>query len=91
MKGGQGRYCWVVAGEFPALYRLGIVGAGQIARMTHQAALKLGITPHLLAEQIGDSAAQAAPGVIFGHPDTLPPSLKTVRCSPSSTNGSTWA
>jgi 5-(carboxyamino)imidazole ribonucleotide synthase len=60
-----------VAGEFPALYRLGIVGAGQIARMTHQAALKLGITPHLLAEQIGDSAAQAAPGAIFGHPDTL--------------------
>ena len=58
-------------GDFPALYRLGIVGAGQIARMTHQAALKLGITPRLLAEHLDDSAAQAAPEAMFGHPDTL--------------------
>ena len=68
---GLGRYCWAVAGDLPALYRLGIVGAGQIARMTHQAALKLGITPRLLAEHLDDSAAQAAPEAIFGHPDTL--------------------
>lgn len=60
-----------MAAELPALYRLGIVGAGQIARMTHQAALKLGITPRLLAEHLDDSAAQAAPEAIFGHPDTL--------------------
>jgi 5-(carboxyamino)imidazole ribonucleotide synthase len=60
-----------VSGDFPALYRLGIVGAGQIARMTHQAALKLGITPRLLAEHLDDSAAQAAPEAMFGHPDTL--------------------
>lgn len=39
--------------------------------MTHQAALKLGITPRLLAEHIDDSAAQAAPDALFSHPDTL--------------------
>jgi 5-(carboxyamino)imidazole ribonucleotide synthase len=69
--GGHHGYCWTVPGDFPALYRLGIVGAGQIARMTHQAALKLGITPRLLAEHLDDSAAQAAPEAMFGHPDTL--------------------
>ncbi len=57
--------------ELPSLYRLGIVGAGQIARMTHQAALKLGITPRLLAEHVDDSAALAAPDALFSHPDTL--------------------
>ncbi len=57
--------------ELPALYRLGIIGAGQIARMTHQAALRLGITPRLLAEDTGDSAALAAPDAVFRHPDTL--------------------
>ncbi len=55
----------------PSLYRLGIVGAGQIARMTHQAALKLGITPRLLAEHKHDVAAQVAPDARFGHPDAL--------------------
>lgn len=60
-----------VAGELPALYPLGIVGAGQIARMTHQAAVKLGITPRLFAEHLDDSAALAAPDATFGHPDTL--------------------
>lgn len=60
-----------MSGDFPTLYRLGIVGAGQIARMTHQAAVKLGITPRLLAEHLDDSAAQAAPEAMFGHPDTL--------------------
>lgn len=39
--------------------------------MTHQAALKLGITPRLLAEHLDDSAAQAAPEAMFSHPDTL--------------------
>ena len=39
--------------------------------MTHQAALKLGITPRLLAEHLDDSAAQAAPAAMFSHPDTL--------------------
>ena len=60
-----------MANEFPAPYRLGIVGAGQIARMTHQSALKLGITPRLMAEHLDDSAAQAAPEATFAHPDSL--------------------
>ncbi len=55
----------------PAIYPLGIVGAGQIARMTHQAAVKLGITPRLLAEDFDDSAALAAPSPTYGHPDSL--------------------
>lgn len=57
--------------DLPAIYRLGIVGAGQIARMTHQAAVKFGITPRLLAEDFGDSAALAAPDPVIGHPDSL--------------------
>lgn len=60
-----------MAEDLPALYRLGIVGSGQIARMTHQAAVKLGITPRLFAERFDDSAAQAAPGAVFNHPDAL--------------------
>ncbi len=57
--------------ELPAIYPLGIVGSGQIARMLHSAAVKLGITPRLMAEDSGDSAALAAPGASFGHPDAL--------------------
>ena len=57
--------------QLPALYRLGIVGAGQIARMTQQAALQLGITPRLLAESAADSAALAAPDARFTHPDAI--------------------
>ena len=64
-------YDFTVANELPALYKLGIVGAGQIARMTHQAAVKLGITPRLLAEDLDDSAALAAPDAVFSHPDAL--------------------
>ncbi len=57
--------------DIPYLYRLGIVGAGQIARMTYQAAVKLGITPRLFAERFDDSAAQVAPMVVLNHPDAL--------------------
>lgn len=57
--------------QLPSLYSLGIVGAGQIARMTHRAALKLGITPRLLAESLEDSAALAAPDARFNHPDAI--------------------
>lgn len=60
-----------MSNELPPLYRLGIVGAGQIARMTHAAALQLGITPRLLAEDLGDSAVLAAPDAVFTHPDAL--------------------
>jgi 5-(carboxyamino)imidazole ribonucleotide synthase len=67
----NGEYCCLVAADLPSLYRLGIVGSGQIARMTHQSAVKLGITPRLFAERFDDSAAQAAPGAVFNHPDAL--------------------
>lgn len=60
-----------MADDLPALYPLGIIGSGQIARMTHQAAVKLGITPRLFAERFDDSAAQAAPDAVFNHPDAL--------------------
>jgi 5-(carboxyamino)imidazole ribonucleotide synthase len=60
-----------VTSQRPAPYKLGIVGAGQIARMTHQAAVKLGITPRLLAEEHDDAAALAAPHAVFSHPDAL--------------------
>ncbi len=60
-----------MSSDLPALYPLGIVGAGQIARMTHQAAVKLGITPRLLAEASEDSAAMAAPDAVYTHPDAL--------------------
>ena len=57
--------------SLPAIYPLGIVGSGQIARMIHTAALQLGITPRLMAEDSGDSAALAAPDASFRHPDAL--------------------
>ena len=60
-----------VTDELPALYRLGIVGSGQVARMMHQSAVKLGITPRLFAERFDDSAALAAPEAVFNHPDAL--------------------
>ena len=43
-----------------------IVGAGQLARMAHQAAIPLGIDLHVLAESPDDSAAQVVPGVFLG-------------------------
>ena len=45
---------------------VGMVGAGQLARMTHQAAISLGQTLHVLAESADDSAAQIAPSVQVG-------------------------
>jgi 5-(carboxyamino)imidazole ribonucleotide synthase len=57
--------------HLPALYPLGIVGSGQIARMVHQSAVKLGITPRVMAERLDDSAALAAPDTIINHPDAL--------------------
>ena len=45
---------------------VGIVGAGQLARMAQQAAIPLGIELHVLAESAEDSAAQVIPGVFLG-------------------------
>ncbi len=43
-----------------------MVGAGQLARMTHQAAIALGQTLRVLATAPDESAAQVAPDVVIG-------------------------
>src|SRR5438874_9284192 len=43
-----------------------MVGAGQLARMTHQAAIALGQSLRILAETPDDGAALAAPDVVIG-------------------------
>jgi 5-(carboxyamino)imidazole ribonucleotide synthase len=48
--------------------RLGIVGAGQLARMTHQAAIALGLSVRLLAGDEADAAALVAADVEVGSP-----------------------
>jgi 5-(carboxyamino)imidazole ribonucleotide synthase len=50
---------------------VGMVGAGQLARMTHRAAIDLGLSLRVLAADPDDSAAQVAPGVELGAPDDL--------------------
>lgn len=49
---------------------VGIVGAGQLARMTYQAAIALGIEVRVLAERPDDSAARVCPLVDIGSPDS---------------------
>ena len=48
-----------------------MVGGGQLARMTHQAAIALGQTLRVLAEHADDPAAQVSPDVILGSPTDL--------------------
>jgi 5-(carboxyamino)imidazole ribonucleotide synthase len=48
---------------------VGIVGAGQLARMTLQAAIPLGLRVRLLAERPDDGAALVAPDVVLGSPN----------------------
>ncbi|WP_432278637.1 5-(carboxyamino)imidazole ribonucleotide synthase [Nocardia carnea] len=43
-----------------------MVGGGQLARMTHQAAIELGQRLRVLAERPGDPAAQVSPDVVLG-------------------------
>lgn len=47
---------------------VGIVGAGQLARMTIQAAIPLGIPIRLLADRADDGAAIVSPNVAIGSP-----------------------
>jgi 5-(carboxyamino)imidazole ribonucleotide synthase len=54
----------------PVSLRVGMVGGGQLARMTHQAGISLGVRFRLLAEAPGTSAALVAPDVSVGQPDT---------------------
>jgi 5-(carboxyamino)imidazole ribonucleotide synthase len=51
---------------------VGMIGAGQLARMTHQAAIALGQSLRVLAADPGDPAAQVCPDVHLGTADDLP-------------------
>ncbi|WP_407685560.1 5-(carboxyamino)imidazole ribonucleotide synthase [Mycobacterium sp. HUMS_1102779] len=46
--------------------RVAMVGGGQLARMTHQAAIALGQTLRVLATSVDESAAQVTPDVVIG-------------------------
>ena len=50
---------------------LGMVGGGQLARMTAQAAVSLGLSLRVLADRADDSAALVIPDVEVGGPDDL--------------------
>jgi 5-(carboxyamino)imidazole ribonucleotide synthase len=50
---------------------VGMVGGGQLARMTHQAAIALGQSLHILTAQPDDGAALVAADVHLGAPDDL--------------------
>ena len=54
------------ADRFPIV---GIVGGGQLARMTVQASIALGVHVRVLAEHADDSAALVTPHVDIGDPD----------------------
>jgi 5-(carboxyamino)imidazole ribonucleotide synthase len=48
---------------------VGMVGAGQLARMTAQAAIPLGVRLRVLAADLADSAVEAAAESVLGAPD----------------------
>jgi 5-(carboxyamino)imidazole ribonucleotide synthase len=48
-----------------------MVGAGQLARMTHEAAIKLGIRVRVLAESDRDPAVLAGAEHVIGRPDSI--------------------
>lgn len=50
---------------------VGMVGGGQLARMTHQAAIELGQSLAVLAQSPDDAAALVSPNVSIGEPDDL--------------------
>jgi 5-(carboxyamino)imidazole ribonucleotide synthase len=52
-----------------ALPRIGMIGGGQLARMTHQAGIALGLSLRVLAEAPADGAALVTSDVDIGAPD----------------------
>lgn len=53
-------------GAAEALPVVAMIGGGQLARMTHQAAIELGQTLRVLAADPAESAAQVSPDVVLG-------------------------
>ncbi|MGA7131999.1 MAG: 5-(carboxyamino)imidazole ribonucleotide synthase, partial [Mycobacterium sp.] len=51
------------SGRYP---QVAMVGGGQLARMTHQAAIALGQSLRVLAADAADPAAQVSPDVVIG-------------------------
>lgn len=56
---------------FPGAPTVAMIGGGQLARMTHQAAIALGQTLRVLAADADDPAAQVSPNVVIGSHDDL--------------------
>ena len=52
----------------PGTPRVGIIGGGQLARMSQQPAIALGIQLHVLADSEHDSASQVIPAMAVGGP-----------------------
>ncbi|MHB8961264.1 MAG: 5-(carboxyamino)imidazole ribonucleotide synthase, partial [Candidatus Limnocylindrales bacterium] len=50
---------------------VGMVGGGQLSRMTHQASIALGLSLRVLADAAHDSAALVANGVVVGEHTSL--------------------
>src|SRR6478609_7207007 len=63
----SGALGWRPVDARTGLPRVGMVGGGQLARMTHQAAVALGQTLRVLATAPDDSAALVTPDVELGH------------------------
>ena len=55
----------------PASARVGMVGGGQLARMTHQAAVDLGISLEILAQSATDPAVLAGASHLLGPPGSF--------------------
>jgi 5-(carboxyamino)imidazole ribonucleotide synthase len=56
--------------------RLGIIGGGQLARMTHQAAITLGVQTTILCDDPDAPAVQAGGRHLAGRPDHFPDLLR---------------
>ena len=63
------RYDGVLSGGVESSTRVVMIGAGQLARMTHQAAIDYGITLHVLAASAEDPAVTAGAAHTLGYPD----------------------
>ena len=62
-------YDGVLPNDLAPSARVVMVGAGELARMTHQAAIDYGISLHVLANAASDPAVAAGATHTFGNPD----------------------